>query len=176
VEQLKEFNFEALKIRSIIDENGEPWFVATDVMKALDIKAQAHALRKLEDCDRGEVSLQGSEGFRKNATVNESGLYSLILESKKPAAKKFKKWVTAEVLPAIRKKGSYLAPTLASVVEMGPLERLEGSSSKLHEAAASPDHRTAPSYRPSAARNQHRFYSTSGSRPRGEARQRYLNP
>ncbi|MBC7540677.1 MAG: Bro-N domain-containing protein [Bacteriovorax sp.] len=73
-------------------------------MDALGLKNQAHALRKVENEDRGEVGLPSPSGFQKYATVSEAGLYLLIMQSNKDSAKKFQKWVTKEVLPYLRLK------------------------------------------------------------------------
>ena len=88
--------------------DGEPWFVAADVCAALDIQNATQAVARLDDEDRAMFSIapQGETN-----AVNESGLYSLILGSRKPEAKPFKRWVTSEVLPAIRKTGGYARNT-----------------------------------------------------------------
>lgn len=90
----------------IIDE--QPWFVASDVCSALSIVNHKDAVRNLDDDEKDGVGITDPLG-RDQITnvVNESGLYSLIFKSRKPEAKKFKRWVTHEVLPAIRKTGSY---------------------------------------------------------------------
>ncbi len=86
----------------------EPWFVAVDVCNALSIGNPSDSIRSLDD---DEVTLGTIEGsHRATNLINESGLYSLIFKSRKPEAKKFKRWVTHEVLPAIRKTGSYGTP------------------------------------------------------------------
>lgn len=94
----------------IIDLNGELWFVASDVAKALDYPSAAHITRNLDDDEKGIHNLYTLGGSQDLSIINESGLYSAILKSRKPEAKKFKKWVTSEVLPAIRKTGKYEAP------------------------------------------------------------------
>lgn len=100
------FSFESHEIRVVtIDET--PWFVAADVCAALDIVNNRRALDRLDDDERGVHTMNTPGGNQQLGVVNESGLYSLILTSRKPEAKKFKKWVTAEVLPEIRKTGSY---------------------------------------------------------------------
>lgn len=100
------FSFNSLDVR-VVDRDGEPWFVAADVCAALSVGNPSEALKRLDADERTLISIEGaSNGLPVNA-VNESGLYSLILTSRKPEAKKFKKWVTSEVLPAIRKTGSY---------------------------------------------------------------------
>lgn len=96
----------------IIDRGGEPWFVLVDVCRALEIANPSDAATRLDEDEKAalgitEVSSNGVEQRREVTAINESGLYSLILTSRKPAAKRFKKWVTSEVLPTIRKTGTY---------------------------------------------------------------------
>lgn len=93
-------------VRIFLQDN-EPWFVAKDVCDCLDIKNSRDALRRLEDDEKGVVLNDTLGGKQEMATVNEYGLYSLVLSSRKPEAKEFKRWVTHEVLPSIRKYGSY---------------------------------------------------------------------
>jgi len=95
-------------VRVLTDERGEPWFVAKDVAKILGYTNPHKAIRDHvdEDDKRGERIVTTS-GIQEAILINESGLYSLILRSKLEKAKKFKKWVTGEVLPAIRKHGLY---------------------------------------------------------------------
>lgn len=88
--------------------NGEPWFVAKDVCDILGIKNSRHALILLDADEKGVILTDTPGGKQGMATVNESGLYSLIMNSRKPEAKAFRKWVTSEVLPAIRKDGGYM--------------------------------------------------------------------
>lgn len=94
----------------IIDIDGELWFVASDVASALDYRMASDMTRSLDDDERGTHNLRTPSGSQDLTIINESGLYSAILKSRKPEAKKFKKWVTSEVLPAIRKTGKYEAP------------------------------------------------------------------
>jgi anti-repressor protein len=103
------FNFESLQVRVVSDKNGEPWFVATDVCEALGLETHV-AMRRLDDDEKGRCSIPTPGGIQDLTTVNESGLYSLILGSRKPEAKRFKKWITSEVLPSIRKTGGYGVP------------------------------------------------------------------
>jgi len=99
------FSTNELRVVMIKDE---PWFVAVDVCNALSIGNPSDSIRSLDD---DEVTLGTIEGsHRATNLINESGLYSLIFKSRKPEAKKFKRWVTHEVLPAIRKTGSYGTP------------------------------------------------------------------
>ncbi|NKD55157.1 MULTISPECIES: BRO family protein [Haematospirillum] len=102
------FSFEGHGVRSIIDENGQPWFNASDVCDALEMGNSSQVIKShvdLDDLQKLEVIDNLGRTQRANH-VNESGLYSLILGSRKPAAKRFKRWVTSEVLPSIRKTGS----------------------------------------------------------------------
>lgn len=87
---------------------GEPWFVGKDVAAALGYSDTAQAIRKhIDDEDKGVVESTTPGGKQNITIINESGLYSLMLKSKLPGAKKFKRWVTSEVLPSIRKTGAY---------------------------------------------------------------------
>lgn len=101
-----QFYFNSNDVRVVV-KNNEPWFVAMDVCKILDIKNSRDALSRLDDDEKGMVNTDTLGGYQELATVNESGLYSLIFKSRKAAAKHFKKWVTSEVLPSIRKTGGY---------------------------------------------------------------------
>ena len=97
------FNFGDHEVRTLIKE-GEPWFVAKDVCDVLDIQNTTQATSRLDEDERSIFKI-GRQGMTN--IINESGLYSLILASRKPEAKAFKKWVTSEVLPSIRKQGKY---------------------------------------------------------------------
>ncbi|MBK6053874.1 phage antirepressor protein [Acinetobacter baumannii] len=101
------FNFNQNEVRTIVKEDGEIWFVLSDVCNVLEIGNPSDAARRL---DNDEVTLDIIEGnHRPTNLVNESGLYSLVLTSRKPEAKQFKKWVTSDVLPSIRKNGGYIS-------------------------------------------------------------------
>lgn len=100
------FTFETEAVR-IITRDGQPWFVLGDVCRVLEIGNPSDAARRLDDNEKGVDIIDTLGGSQEATVVNESGLYSLILTSRKPAAKRFKKWVTAEVLPMIRKTGAY---------------------------------------------------------------------
>ena len=90
---------------------GEPWFVGKDMAAALGYSDTAQAIRKhIDDEDKGVVESTTPGGKQNITIINESGLYSLMLKSKLPGAKKFKRWVTSEVLPSIRKTGAYSVP------------------------------------------------------------------
>lgn len=103
--------FGSVRVMSI---NGEPWFVAADVCKALEINNPTMALSRLDEDEKMTLSLtEGHSGIRGGAQmaniINEPGLYTLVLGSRKPEAKEFKRWVTHEVIPTIRKTGGYIA-------------------------------------------------------------------
>ena len=106
--QIVAFNFESKNVRIVVDQDGEPWFVAADVCAALTVKTEQ--TRRLDEDEKGLRIVQTLGGDQEMTVINESGLYSLILTSRKPEAKRFKRWVTHEVLPSIRKTGSYAAP------------------------------------------------------------------
>lgn len=101
------FDFKGSSVRVVTDENGEPWFVAKDVCDILGHSNVSVALDRLDDDERSKFNL-GRQG--KTNIVNEAGLYSLVLGSRKPEAHEFKRWVIHEVLPAIRKTGMYATP------------------------------------------------------------------
>jgi len=101
------FDFRGQQMR-IIEQNGESWFVASDVCKILEIQNATQALQRLEEDERSMFNI-GRQGYAN--IINESGLYELIFASRKPEAKIFKKWIKQEVLPSIRKTGSYAIDT-----------------------------------------------------------------
>jgi len=124
---IQKFKFKESEIQAI-QKDGEPWFVAKDVCETLGYQNTSKAISDhVEEDDRYNESLErgGTMVF-----INESGLYSLILRSKKPEAKTFKKWVTSEVLPQIRKTGSYSKPK--SLEEISLLA-ITGLTAKIEE-------------------------------------------
>ncbi len=100
------FQFESHEIRTVV-RDGEPWFVARDVCDVLGLNNVGEALKGLDDDELTSELLMSGGQQREMKLVSESGLYNLIFKSRKPQAKTFRKWVTAEVLPSIRKTGSY---------------------------------------------------------------------
>jgi hypothetical protein len=100
------FYFHAVNVR-VMMMNGEPWFVAQDVCRVLGLSAVDVALRRLDSDEKGACSIRTPGGPQEMSTISESGLYALIFTSQKPEAKSFRKWVTAELLPRIRKTGYY---------------------------------------------------------------------
>lgn len=100
------FIFEGKEIRVQLDEQGEPRWVAKDVCDVLELSNSRMAVDRLDDDEKGVSQVYTHGGMQTLQTINESGLYTLILRSDKPQAKPFRKWVTSDVLPAIRKTGT----------------------------------------------------------------------
>lgn len=100
------FSFQDKQVRVVL-RDGEPWFVARDVCEVLDHSDTSTAIRRLDDDEKLTQTMFVSGQNREVWLVNEPGLYSLILTSRKPEAKAFKRWITHEVIPAIRKTGAY---------------------------------------------------------------------
>lgn len=106
---LSVYNFEAFPVR-ITDRDGSPWFVAKDVCSVLAIKQPVRAIEPLDEDEVSKIHVIDSIGRRQQTyIISESGLYALVIRSNKPEARKFRKWVTGEVLPAIRRNGQYQA-------------------------------------------------------------------
>lgn len=103
-------NIEFGDIRVLKDENNEPWFVAKDVCEILGLSNITETLKRVDEADLTSVKLNSGGQLREFKIVNESGFYQIIFMSKKESAKKFKRWVTSEVLPVIRKYGAYIEP------------------------------------------------------------------
>lgn len=104
-----------------VEVDGEPWFVGKDVTLALGYSDTDQALRKhVDEEDKLTRQFNGSGQNRVMTIINESGLYSLVLSSKLPGAKRFKRWVTAEVLPSIRKHGAYMTPETLEEAILNP--------------------------------------------------------
>lgn len=110
--EIQTFSFNAAPLRTLTDENGDPWFVAKDVCDILEIRT--NNLRTILDLDEiSELSNDYSIDIAQNGgksplIISEAGLYGLVLKSRKPEAKGFKRWITHEVLPSIRKHGAYM--------------------------------------------------------------------
>ena len=105
------FSYEEKEVRVITDEQGNSWFVAKDISNILEIEWRGSStLSFLDEDEKGVRKFRTPSGEQEMLIINESGLYTLILRSNKPAARPFRKWVTAEVLPAIRKTGCYRRP------------------------------------------------------------------
>lgn len=123
------------KVRiTLID--GDPWFAASDVCKALEVKNAPQALSRLDDDERFTTIISNDSaatGKSKLSFVNEAGLYSLILSSRKPDAKAFKRWITHEVIPTIRKTGGYMTEPLLQRIQNDPAVIFEIAETLLSE-------------------------------------------
>ncbi|GAB0058066.1 hypothetical protein SIID45300_02406 [Candidatus Magnetaquicoccaceae bacterium FCR-1] len=109
------FEFETHPIR-IVTRDGDPWFVAADVCRVLEIRNTSDAIKRLDADEQALDFIEGiSRGNDQVNIINESGLYSLVMRSYKPQAKPFRKWVTGTVLPSIRKTGSYQHPSMGPI-------------------------------------------------------------
>lgn len=110
--EIQRFDFKGAALRTLTDEAGEPWFVAKDVCDVLELSNVGQALARLDDDEKSSITLNdGTPGNPNRAIVSESGLYALVLASRKPEAHEFKRWMTHEVLPQIRKTGGYIPTT-----------------------------------------------------------------
>lgn len=104
-----------------VEVNDEPWFVGKDVATALGYKNPQEAVRNhVDDEDKGVSEILTPGGKQTVPVINESGLYSLVLSSKLPGAKRFKRWITSEVIPSIRKHGAYLTPETLEAAILNP--------------------------------------------------------
>lgn len=107
------------EIRTISREDG-PWFVAADVCKVLDIRNNRDALERIDDDEKGVASTDTPGGPQNMQIVNEPGLYALVLGSRKPEARAFRRWITHDVIPAIRQHGGYMTPATIEQVLADP--------------------------------------------------------
>jgi BRO family, N-terminal domain len=135
--KLIETQFEAKQLR-MVNENGNVWFVAKDVCNALGIKNSRDAISVLDEDEVKGVGISDTLGKNTQtaSAVNESGLYALIIRSNKPQAKKFRKWVTSEVLPQIRKTGKYEAVVANKYIQALDNGYLLGDVPYMHKAFA----------------------------------------
>jgi len=115
--QIIPFDFEEHAVR-VVMRGDDPWFVAIDVCRVLDIVNSSDAMARLDEDEKDGVGIADPIGREQTTRViSESGLYALILTSRKPEAKRFRKWITAEVLPALRKTGRYEMPEPSASAE-----------------------------------------------------------
>ena len=106
--ELTVFNNEEFGEIRTITIDGEPWFVAADVCRALEIGNPSMAVERLDDDEKGISTIDTLGGKQRMTIINEPGLYSLVLSSRKPEAKAFKRWITHDIIPTIRKTGGYV--------------------------------------------------------------------
>lgn len=123
------------KIRTI-NQDGDPWFVAADVCRALELGDTHKAVERLDGDEKGRNSIPTLGGTQEMTVVNEPGLYSLVLGSRKPEAKTFKRWITHEVIPAIRKHGMYATPETAEKILNDPDFLIDALKALKEERAA----------------------------------------
>lgn len=105
---LQIFKYNGKEVRTI-QKDGEPWWVLKDVCEVLGLSSPHKVFERLDDDEKGRNQIPTLGGEQEMTVINESGLYNVILRSDKPEAKPFRKWVTSEVLPSIRKNGGYIA-------------------------------------------------------------------
>ena len=105
--ELTVFNNDQFGEVRLVERNGEPWFVAADLCRALDISDTQSALRRLQEDEKGKDSIRTLGGTQEMLVVSEPGMYALVLGSRKAEAEAFQRWITHEVIPCIRKHGAY---------------------------------------------------------------------
>lgn len=112
--EIQQFDFRGASLRTLTDEEGEPWFVLKDCMSILDLGNPTETVKMFDDDEFSTTEVIDSIGRRQQAyIISEPGLYRLVMRSRKPEAKEFQRWVTHEVLPQIRKTGGYIPTTAA---------------------------------------------------------------
>lgn len=116
---LQVFNYNDSAVRTV-QKDGEPWFVLKDVCSVLGIGNSRMAADRLEVDEKGVSQIDTPGGTQDMTIISESGLYTVILRSDKPEAKPFRKWVTSEVLPSIRKHGAYMTPETLQAAILNP--------------------------------------------------------
>lgn len=110
--EMQKFDFKGASLRTLTDEAGEPWFVLKDCMSILDLGNPTETVKMFDEDEFSTAEVIDSIGRRQQAyIISEPGLYRLVMRSRKPEAKEFQRWVTHEVLPAIRKTGGYIPTT-----------------------------------------------------------------
>ena len=116
---LQVFNYNGNEVRTI-QKDGEPWWVLKDVCEVLGLSSPHKVFDRLDEDEKGRNQIPTPGGEQEMTVINESGLYNVILRSDKPEAKPFRKWVTSEVLPSIRKHGAYMIPETLEQAILNP--------------------------------------------------------
>ena len=130
--KITSWNYDDQLVRSLI-HNGEPWFVGKDIASSLGYKDTVNALKEhVDNEDKDIIKIMTTSGIQNAVVINESGLYSLIFGSKLETARQFKRWVTSEVLPAIRKTGSYTKSTNEAERAQRYLHQTNANTKGLH--------------------------------------------
>ena len=150
--QITPFDFNGTNVRTVTDEAGEPWFVLKDVCDVLDITNPRNAAARIASADKGVRAMDTPGGTQNVTVVNESGLYDVILDSRKPQAREFRRWVTSEVIPSIRKTGAYGTPVMtgkelmaAALIEAeSTIKELEQKATEMAPKAQSWEYLAAP--------------------------------
>lgn len=119
VDEIQIFSYQDKQVRTV-EKDGEPWWVLKDICEVLELSNSRMIAERLDEDEKGVSQIYTPGGKQEMAVVNESGLYNVILRSDKPQAKPFRKWVTSEVLPAIRKHGGYLTPEKVEEALLNP--------------------------------------------------------
>lgn len=117
--ELQVFNYNGNEVRTI-QKDGEPWWVLKDVCEVLGLSSPHKVFDRLDEDEKGRNQIPTPGGEQEMTVINESGLYNVILRSDKPEAKPFRKWVTSEVLPSIRKHGAYMTPETLEQAILNP--------------------------------------------------------
>lgn len=133
---VKTFQNERFGAVRVVECNGEPWFVASDVCRALGLGNSRMATDRLDDDEKGVISTDTPGGMQNMTVTNEPGLYTLVLGSRKPEAKAFKRWITHEVIPSIRKTGSYSVPQAETAADVRAKAMLLNAKSRMLAAAS----------------------------------------
>lgn len=116
---LQIFTYNGNEVRTV-QKDGEPWWVLKDVCEVLGISKYRDTAARLEDDEREPIRVDTLGGAQEMLCVNESGLYNVIIRSDKPEAKPFRKWITSEVLPSIRRHGAYMTPETLEAAILNP--------------------------------------------------------
>lgn len=137
---LSVFDYDGAAVRTIVVD-GEPWFVLSDLCRVLDISNPRNVATRLDEDEKGVHSVDTLGGAQNVTVVNESGMYQVVLRSDKPEAKRFRWWLTHEVLPAIRRTGQFgsaIPTTLAAALELAAAEARRIEALEARAAADAP--------------------------------------
>ena len=152
MDKIQPFDFNGNNVRTLTDPQGEPWFVLKDVCDVLDVTNVGNVVKRLDKADIHRTDVRSGGQNRNMALVNESGLYDVILDSRKPQAREFRRWVTSEVIPSIRKTGAYGTPVMtgkelmaAALIEAeSTIKELEQKATEMAPKAQSWEYLAAP--------------------------------
>lgn len=134
------FNFDGAQVRVFVDLDNNPWWVAADVCAVLGLSKVDAAVSRLDPADTGRTGIRSGGQLRQMSIINESGLYDLILDSRKPEARQFRRWITSEVLPSIRHTGSYtvVPRSFAEALELAAAQQREIENKQREIEVAAP--------------------------------------